>query len=190
METIIAAMDCQTCDEKVQEQTARALMMLGGYVSEATPENLLLKQGGLHEKDDSFYSKRVVAFDETLNEEEQATEIWQKVAAIALVKSSNKSLFSALSNCIGNGIPSLARASLFTVAWLSRFLHSLGDENLLSMACSILAPQLLQSSSYDRAHEEQALASFSLECLTKSSDYFSMLSSLEKDFSGPLWNPC
>ncbi|KAJ0081520.1 hypothetical protein Patl1_11804 [Pistacia atlantica] len=189
METIIAAMDCQTCDEKVQEQTAKALMMLGGYVSEATPENWLLKQGGLHEKDDSFYSKRVVAFDETMNEEEQATEIWQKVAAIALVKSSNKSLFSALSNCIGNGIPSLARASLFTVAWLSRFLHSLGDENLLSMACSILAPQLLQSSSYDRAHEEQALASFSLECLTKSSDYFSMLSSLEKDFSGPLWNP-
>lgn len=91
------------------------------------------------------------------------------MAAIALVKSSNKNLFSALSNCIGNGIPSLARASLFTVAWLSRFLHSLGDENLLSMACSILAPQLLESSSYDRVHEEQALASFSLECLTKSS---------------------
>lgn len=65
IETIIAAMDCQTCDEKVQEQTARALMMLGGYVSEATPENLLLKQGGLHEKEDSFYSKRI-AFNETL----------------------------------------------------------------------------------------------------------------------------
>lgn len=78
----------------------------------------------------------------------------------------------ALSDSIANGIPSLARASLVTVSWMSSFLNTVGDDNLRSMACSILVPQLLESLNYDKDVEERVLASYSLLCLAKSSGTF------------------
>ncbi|KAK1556329.1 hypothetical protein Q3G72_002997 [Acer saccharum] len=197
VETIIAALDCQKCNEKVQKQSARALMMLGGHFScseeEATTGKWLLKQAGLHDNsDDSFYCKASTVVHQILNEEEQeAAEIWQRRVAIGLVmKSGNKEgLLGGLANCIANGIPSLARASLFTVAWITNFLHSLADENLLSMASSILLPQLIQSSTYDSTLEDQMLASFSFQRLTTTSGCVSILSSLDEDLINPLQNP-
>ncbi|KAH9795776.1 transducin/WD40 repeat-like superfamily protein [Citrus sinensis] len=167
VDALTSAMNCQTCSEKIQEKSARALLMLGGlfpsYIEEATSEKWLLKLAGFNEhSDDSFYGK-----DENLNEEEKATEIWQQKAAMALLKSGSKGFLAALANCMVNGTPSLARASLFTVAWMSRFLHSAVDENFLTTASSILVPPLLESSSYDRSLEERTLASLSLERLTK-----------------------
>ncbi|KAL5840598.1 hypothetical protein ACOSQ4_013206 [Xanthoceras sorbifolium] len=171
VERIIEALDCQKCNEEVQEQSARALMMLGGHFSsteDATRRKWMLKKAGLHENsDDSFYSKATTVVDQILNdEEEEAVENWERRAAIGLMKScKKKSLLEGLSNCIENGIPSLAKASLFTVAWITNYLHSLGDQNLLSMASSILLPQLIQSSSYDSPLEQQMLASFSFHRL-------------------------
>lgn len=78
----------------------------------------------------------------------------------------------ALSDSIANGIPSLARASLVTVSWMSSFLSTVGDENLRNMACSILVPQLLESLNYDKDVEERVLASYSLLSLAKSSGTF------------------
>lgn len=52
VEAIIAALDCQNCHDSVQEQSARALLMLGGRFSdtgEASIENWLLEQAGFHE---------------------------------------------------------------------------------------------------------------------------------------------
>lgn len=52
VDAIIAALDCQTCHEKVQEQSAKALLMLGGrfsYTGEASIESWLLEQAGFHE---------------------------------------------------------------------------------------------------------------------------------------------
>ncbi|KAK2634892.1 hypothetical protein Ddye_029684 [Dipteronia dyeriana] len=193
VETIIAALDCQKCNEKVQKQSARALMMLGGHFScseeEAITGKWLLKQAGLHENsDDSFYCKASTVVDQILNEEEQeAAEIWQRRVAIGLVKNSNREgLLGGLANCIANGIPSLARASLFTVAWITNFLHSLADENLLSMASSILLPQLIQSSTCDSPLEDQMLASFSFQRLTATLGCVSILSSLDEDMISPL----
>jgi hypothetical protein len=34
-EAMITALDCQICDSKVQEQSARALLLLGGHFSYA-----------------------------------------------------------------------------------------------------------------------------------------------------------
>lgn len=183
IDALTAAMNCQTCSEKIQEKSARALLMLGGqfpsYAEEATSEKWLLKLAGFNEhSDDSFYSKY-----ENLNEEEKATEIWQQKAALALFKSGSKGFLAALANCMVNGTQSLARASLFTVAWMSRFLHSAVDENFLTTACSILMPPLLESSSYDRALEERTLASLSLERLTKTS-----VSTWDRELIKPLQN--
>lgn len=64
VEAITAALDCQVCSELVQEQSARALLMLGGrfsYTGEATTEKWLLKEAGFDENsDDSFQGKDII----------------------------------------------------------------------------------------------------------------------------------
>ncbi|XP_022715436.1 putative E3 ubiquitin-protein ligase LIN-1 isoform X2 [Durio zibethinus] len=190
VEVIIEALDCEKCNDKIQEQSARALMMLGGrfsYMGEATTESWLLEQAGFHENlGYSFHGKEIV--DNILHEEEEAIENWQRKAATALLNTGTKRFLAALSNSMAKGIPSLARASLLTVAWTSSFLHSVTDQNFQSMACSILVPQLLESSNYNRALEERVLASFSLQRLIKSSEYASILSSLDETCINPLCN--
>ncbi|XP_022720811.1 putative E3 ubiquitin-protein ligase LIN [Durio zibethinus] len=171
VEVIIEALDCEKYNEKIQEQSARALVMLGGrfsYMGEATTENWLLQQAGFHENlGDSCHMKKIVY--DILPEEEEATENWQRKAAIALLNCGNKRFLSALSKSMAKGIPSLARASLITVAWISSFLHSVRNKDLQSMACSILVPQLLESSNSNQALQERVLASLSLQRLIKNS---------------------
>ncbi|XVE88484.1 hypothetical protein DITRI_Ditri19aG0073000 [Diplodiscus trichospermus] len=64
VEAIIEALDCEKCNDNIQEQSARALMMLGGrfsYTGEATTENWLLEQAGFHAKlGDSIHRKEIV----------------------------------------------------------------------------------------------------------------------------------
>ncbi|GKU92689.1 hypothetical protein SLEP1_g6388 [Rubroshorea leprosula] len=191
VDAIVEALNCQICNEKVQEQSARALMMLGGCYSgrgEATTEKWLLQKAGFSNNlCDSFHDTEMV--NDILNEEKDEIEEWQKKVAVALLNSGNRRLLSALSNSIANGIPNLARASLSTVALISSFLHSIGDQDFQSMVCSILMPRLLESSKYDSAPEERLLASFSLQFLRKISERNFVLSSLDKMFMNTLSNP-
>ncbi|GLT59937.1 hypothetical protein SLA2020_327300 [Shorea laevis] len=188
VDAIVEALNCQVCNEKVQEQSARALMMLGGcfsYRGEATTEKWLLQEAGFSNNlCDSFHDTEMV--NDILNEEKDDIEEWQKRVAVALLNSGNRRLLSALSNSIANGIPNLARASLSTVALMSSFLHSIGDQDFQCMVCSILMPPLLESSKYDNAPEERLLASFSLQFLIKISERNSVLSSLDKKFMNTL----
>ncbi|KAG2688106.1 hypothetical protein I3760_09G078600 [Carya illinoinensis] len=193
VEAMITSLDCKICNDEVQEQSARALMMLGGrfsYTGEAWAERWLLQQAGFHESAwDSFRCKEIVidGFIHS-NEEEEATEDWQRKAATVLFRSGSKRLLAALSNSIANGIPSLARASIITLTWMTSFLHSIEDEDLHSMTCSILMPQLLESLDFDKDPEERVLASYALLNLMKSSECVSMLSSWDKELLGSLQN--
>lgn len=180
IDAIVAALEHTLHNKKLQEQCSRALWFLGSRFSctgEAMAEAWLLKRAGLDgERADLFNSKEIIA-DEIarLEEEEKATEDWLRSLAIILLGSGNKRLLVALSNCIADGIPSLARSCLVTVAWMSNSLSSLRNAiTLSSLACSIFAPRLLVSLNYDRALEERVLASLSLlnfarhpECLPK-----------------------
>ncbi|EXB51898.1 hypothetical protein L484_006243 [Morus notabilis] len=198
VEAIIEALDCQIYNENVQEQSARALLMLGGrfsYTGDATIENWLLEQAGFNEFGINSYNRTEFLKFQFSNDElvaavfvhdqradEEAAENWQKKAAAVLFKSGNKRLLDALSVSISNGISSLSRASLITVSWMCTFLHLVGDENLQLMACSILVPQFVASLSYDKDVEGKVLASYSLLNLTKhSAECVSMLLSLDKD---------
>lgn len=64
VEAMITSLDCKICNDEVQEQSARALMMLGGrfsYTGEAWAERWLLQQAGFHESAwDSFRCKEIV----------------------------------------------------------------------------------------------------------------------------------
>ncbi|XP_050233822.1 putative E3 ubiquitin-protein ligase LIN-2 [Mercurialis annua] len=165
VEAIIEALDCEKCNSKVQDRSAKALLMLGSYFSygsEATPQEWLLQ----HRSMDVFFSNHHVTHF-NLNEEEKAIEEWQRKVAIMLLNSGSKKLVAALSNCIANGTPNLAQSCLFTVAWMNKVLHSVDQE----------------ISNYDTIYP-----SASLHHLIKSSECVSILSSLNRELIEPLRN--
>jgi len=86
-----------------------------------------------------------------------------------LFQSGNKNLLKALSDSLTNGVPSLARASLVTISWMSSYLHLVDDRKFPPLAFSILTPLLLKSLNYDKEVEARVLASYSLLCLVKNS---------------------
>ncbi|KAK2979264.1 hypothetical protein RJ640_009674 [Escallonia rubra] len=193
VEAIIAALDCQIYDEKVQEQSARALLILGGrfsYSGEPAAEKWLLKQAGFAESSGDSCHRRNNDINDFmhLNEEDDAIEAWQRKIAIVLLCSGKKKLLEVLSDSIANGIPCLARASLVTVSWMSNFFHSVGDQSLLSVACSILIPQLMESLNHNKDMEERVIASYSLLNLAKSSDSLSANLLFNKELMGQLQN--
>jgi hypothetical protein len=96
-------------------------------------------------------------------EEEKVVEERLRKLALVLLNTGNKQFLVALSNCISDGIPTLVRACLVTVTWMSSSLSPLhGCNTFQPLACSILAPKLLDRLSYDRVLEERVLASLSL----------------------------
>ena len=106
------------------------------------------------------FNDYVCAIDQ---EEEKVVEERLKKLALMILNSGGKRFLVALSNCISDGIPSLSRSCLITITWMSSSLSPLrGCNDFQPLACSILAPKLLDSLSYDRVLEERVLASLSL----------------------------
>lgn len=100
-------------------------------------------------------------------EEEEDVVNWQLKAANVLFNHGHKSLLSALSTSMTSCIPSLAKASLITVSWMSRYLFVIKDEKLCLMAPSILVLPLIKYLNRDKDVEDQVLASYSLLNLSK-----------------------
>ncbi|KAG2409288.1 uncharacterized protein HKW66_Vig0041100 [Vigna angularis] len=187
IEAIMVALDCQVCNDIIQEQSARALLLLAGhftYTGESLMERTFLHQAGFQEKcmEGSSYGKEIVVCDSAhKNEEDNEAETWRRKAACVLFQSGNQNLLKALSDSSINGVPSLARASLVTISWMSSYLHLVDDRKFPPMAFSILTPLLLKSLNYDKDVGARVLASYSLLCLVKISGCVSFLASLDKD---------
>lgn len=94
-------------------------------------------------------------------------ENWQLKAATVLFNHGHKSLLSALSISLSSSIPSLAKASLVTVSWMSTYLFVVRDEKLQLITPSILVPPLIKYLNYDKDVEDRVLASYSLLNLSK-----------------------
>ncbi|XP_062218293.1 putative E3 ubiquitin-protein ligase LIN-1 [Phragmites australis] len=179
IEAMIAALEHGSQSRKVQEQCARALLILAGRFSssgEPIAEAWLLKRAGLDDSLSESFRKTEIFKDKSARmEEEKVVEEWLKKLALMLLNSGSKRFLMALSNCISDGIPTLSRSCLITVTWMSSSLSPLsGCIDFQPLACSILAPKLLDSLSYDRVLEERVLASLSLlnvvrhpECMEK-----------------------
>ncbi|MED6109345.1 hypothetical protein PIB30_032565 [Stylosanthes scabra] len=183
-EAIEALISALNCNDRIQDQSSKALHLLGGhfsYTGESLLEKSLLHKAGFREicLEDSFVGKGIFVYDSIhKNKEEEEIERWQEKAACVLLKCGNKKLVSALGECMENGTPSVARASLITISWMSSYLHLVEDKRLPPMAFSILTPHLIQSLNHDKHVEERVLASYSLLCLIKNSGF---LPSLDKD---------
>ncbi|GJM90303.1 hypothetical protein PR202_ga06570 [Eleusine coracana subsp. coracana] len=179
IEAMIAALEHRSQSRKVQEQCARALLILAGRFSssgEPIAEAWLLKRAGLDDSLSESFRRTEIFKDKSVRaEEEKVVEERLKKLALMLLNSGSKRFLMVLSNCISDGISSLVRACLITVTWMSSSLSPLrGCNDFQPLACSILAPALLDSLSYDRVLEERVLASLSLlnvvrhpECMEK-----------------------
>ncbi|KAL6629905.1 hypothetical protein ACP70R_029670 [Stipagrostis hirtigluma subsp. patula] len=179
IDAMIAALEHSSQSRKVQEQCARALLILAGRFSssgEPIAEAWLLKRAGLDDSlSESFRRTDIFKDKSSRAEEEKLIEERLKKLALMLLSSGNKRFLIALANRISDGIPSLIRSCLITVTWMSSSLSPLrGCNDFQPLACSILAPALLDSLSYDRVLEERVLASLSLlnvvrhpECMEK-----------------------
>ncbi|PWA48542.1 armadillo-type fold protein [Artemisia annua] len=186
IEAIIEALDPQSCNEDVEEQAAKALLILGGryaYTGAPEAEKWILKEAGYDESLEGGSHGRyyVVQRSKHMNDDDEI-EHWQRKAAMALWMSGSEKLIGALGKCISHGIPCLARASLVTVSWMSKFVHTVGDGDILrSIALSNLVGKLIQSLNHDSTIEERVLASFSLLALSKSSGLLFDISNDEKN---------
>uniref|UniRef100_M8AYX3 E3 ubiquitin-protein ligase LIN n=1 Tax=Aegilops tauschii TaxID=37682 RepID=M8AYX3_AEGTA len=167
IDAMMAALEHSSESVKVQEQCARALLLLAGRFSssgEPIAEAWLLKRAGVDGSlSESFRRTEIFKNKGARAEEEKVVEERLKKLALVLVKTGNKRFLAALSNCISDGIPTLVRACLVTVAWMSSSLSPLhGCNTFQPLACSVLAAKLLDRLSYDRVMEERVLASLSL----------------------------
>nr|CAB3448962.1 unnamed protein product [Digitaria exilis] len=179
IEAIIAALEHSSQSRKIQEQCARALLILAGRFSssgEPIAEAWLLKRAGLDDSLSESFRRTEIFKDKSVRaEEEKVVEERLKKLASMLLNSGGKRFLMALSNSISDGIPGLSRSCLVTVTWMSSSLSPLrGCNDFQPLACSVLAPKLLDSLSYDRVLEERVLASLSLlnvvrhpECMEK-----------------------
>ncbi|XP_020269622.1 putative E3 ubiquitin-protein ligase LIN-1 isoform X2 [Asparagus officinalis] len=192
IDAIIVALERSLHNKKVREQCSRALLILGGHfssVGEPLTESWLLRRAGMRDvRGDLFRSKWRTKdeFERMTNhqeEEEKSRDSWLRKLAITLLSSGYKRFVVALSNCIADGIPGLARSCLITVAWVSCSISSLHNvkSSPHALACSILRPRLLESLSYDKALEERVLASLSLHSFARHRECLQMLLPLSKE---------
>ncbi|MQM12847.1 hypothetical protein Taro_045765 [Colocasia esculenta] len=185
IDALVTAMDCSS-SKKVQEHCSKALSILGGRFSstgEATTEAWLLKRAGFDDNPSYAFRSKETRADRIarMDEEEVEAEDWQRRLAIILLNRGNKRFLTSLSNCIADGIPSLARLCLVTVAWMSIALASLpSNSSVWPLASPVLMPKLLDCLNYDRAIEERVLASFSLFNFSKNPECRSKLLPLDK----------
>lgn len=68
IDAVVATLNWQTCNETMQEQSARALLLLAGHFSyngESLMEKSLLQQAGFRENclEDSPHGKEIVVYD-------------------------------------------------------------------------------------------------------------------------------
>ncbi|XP_077246949.1 putative E3 ubiquitin-protein ligase LIN-2 isoform X2 [Tasmannia lanceolata] len=192
VDAITVALDCSLTDEKVREQSCRALFILGGHFSssgEVLIETWLLNQAGFSDGCDTNFldnDDRVIQIDESMPwEEDKAREEWLKNLALLLLGNGTKSFLETISKCLSSGNPDLARACLTTVAWLSQALTSLVDSEFQLSAFSILVPRLKESLECEQI-QLRVLASMSLLNFSKISECRLLLLTFGEEIVIPL----
>ncbi|CAN0862328.1 Putative E3 ubiquitin-protein ligase LIN-2 [Linum grandiflorum] len=133
VEALIECLDCERSNSDAQEQTARALLMMGGCFSYDQTTTTTMTTTATSADEEWLFQER----------SEEATEEWQRKLAMVLLNSGGRRFLTALSAAIANGIPNLVHASLFTVSWMNRMFVAFGDRDLVPAAHSILMSQLL-----------------------------------------------
>ncbi|XP_058098231.1 putative E3 ubiquitin-protein ligase LIN-2 isoform X3 [Magnolia sinica] len=173
---LIVALDCSLTDEKVQEQSCKALLILGGHFSysgERLTETWLLNQAGFYDGYDANSPENPPQEDGTMpSEEEKESELWAKNIAASLLHNGKMSFLETISKCLDSKSPDLVSVCLTMVAWISHALFALSNAELqLSVFSSLIPP--LKESLKNAQIEHRVLASMSLLNFSKVSDHLS-----------------
>ncbi|XXG87347.1 hypothetical protein AAC387_Pa11g2060 [Persea americana] len=187
VDAIIVALERSVMDEKVREQSCRALLILGGhfsYCGEVKTLAWLLKQAGfcdsseanLFDKDDE---------DMPWEEEDKAREEWRMNLTVLLLGNGKKSFLECISKCLGSGNSDLVRACLTTVAWLSQALASTTDAEFQLSAFAFLIPSLKQNLENEQI-ENRVLASLCLLNFSRISECQVLLMTFAEEIMAPL----
>ncbi|BAT94636.1 hypothetical protein VIGAN_08125500 [Vigna angularis var. angularis] len=119
------------------------------------PYNALLKAGQLGQYDNDSM--------ETMEDEKNAMNSWQKRVAFVLCNHENGSIFQALEECLRSNSLKMAKSCLVLVAWLTHMLSTLPDTGIKDVARKSLLDELINILQSSKNLEEMILASLALK---------------------------
>ncbi|CAJ1976591.1 unnamed protein product [Sphenostylis stenocarpa] len=128
------------------------LLKIAGFVQ---PYNALIKAGQLGQYDNES--------TETMEDEKNAMNSWQKRVAFVLCNHENGSIFQALEECLRSNSLKMAKSCLVLVAWLTHMLSTLPDTGIKDVARKSLLDELINVLQSSKNLEEMILASLALK---------------------------
>ncbi|XP_061981236.1 putative E3 ubiquitin-protein ligase LIN-1 [Populus nigra] len=188
---ISMALESSLTDEKVREQSCRALNVLGGIFSasgNSSTESWILKQAGFDKNHEVNSREDNLLLDDPLSpeDEEESSEEWLRNLSESLLANGKMSILETISKCLSSGILDLVRACLTTIAWLSCGISLLPDSELQLFGFPTLISGLKEILEDDEQIEHQVLASMSLLNLSKNPECGSLLMIIAEEIAVPL----
>ncbi|XP_034892446.1 putative E3 ubiquitin-protein ligase LIN [Populus alba] len=188
---ISMALESSLTDEKVREQSCRALNVLGRIVSasgNSSTESWILKQAGFDKNHEVNSREDNLLFNDPLSpeDEEESSEEWLRNLSESLLANGKMSVLETISKCLSSGILDFVRACLTTIAWLSCGISLLPDSELQLFGFPTLISGLKEILEDDEQIEHQVLASMSLLNLSKNPECRSLLMIIAEEISVPL----
>ncbi|XP_068640550.1 putative E3 ubiquitin-protein ligase LIN-1 [Aristolochia californica] len=194
VDALVVALNCSLTNEKLRQQTSRALLIIGGHFSSSGELQImtwLLKQAGFYDKSDAISpgnDDKVIQIDQMTTwqqDEDHAREAWLNNMAVRLLGNRKNSILEAISKCLNSQNPDLVGACLTTVAWLSRALTFRSETELQLSAFSVFVPWLKNCLDNDLL-EYRVLASMTLLNFSEIPECRMLLSALAEDIAIPL----
>ncbi|CAL1373173.1 unnamed protein product [Linum trigynum] len=198
VDAIAVALECSLIDDKVQESTCKALVMLAGRFSVTVGQSSLIENWGLKQAGYNVSttspkenSGGQICFDNSFcqeeEEEEEAGEEWLRNLAALLLSNGKKSFLESISQCLKSHSKSdLVRVCLTTVVWLSCALSSESDAEFQLSAFSALISGLKDHLENGEQIEHKVLACTSLLNFSRIPECRVMLSRIAEDIGGSL----
>ncbi|XP_061337548.1 putative E3 ubiquitin-protein ligase LIN-1 [Gastrolobium bilobum] len=170
IETLIEAL-WQKDFSNTQMKALDALLFLIGHVTssgKSYTEAWLLKTAGFDQPYNALMkAEQSGQYDndlmETMEDEKNAMNSWQKRVAFVLCNHENGSIFQALEECLRSNSLKMAKSSLVLVTWLTQMLPTLPDTGVREVARKSLLEELINVLQSSKNLEEKILAALALK---------------------------
>ncbi|TKY51776.1 putative E3 ubiquitin-protein ligase LIN-1 [Spatholobus suberectus] len=170
VETLIEAL-WQKDFSNTQMKALDVLLFLIGHVTssgKSYTEAWLLKIVGFDKPyNDLIKAEQLGQYDndsmETMEDEKNAMNSWQKRVAFVLCNHENGSIFQALEECLRSNSLRMAKSGLVLVSWLTYMLSTLPDTGIKDVARKSLLDELINVLQSSKNLEEKILATLALK---------------------------
>ncbi|KAJ1404791.1 Zinc finger, RING/FYVE/PHD-type [Sesbania bispinosa] len=170
VETLIEAL-WQKDFSNTQMKALDALLFLIGHVTssgKSYTEAWLLKIAGFDQPYNAIMkAEQLGQYDndlmETMEDEKNAMNSWQKRVAFVLCNHENGSIFQALEECLRSNSLKMAKSCLVLATWLTHMLSTLPDTGVRDVARKSLLDELINVLQSSKNLEEKILATLALK---------------------------